>query len=293
MIVLKNEFLTVAINTLGAEIKSIKYDELELLHDSNPKYWNRSAPYLFPNIGTIKDKYTIFDGVKYHLTKHGFIRDVEFKVLSQTESEATFINEANDMTLGLYPFIYQIMIHYCLKSNTIDINVSIINKDSKVMPFNFGLHPAFKVPFFENEAFEDYKILFDDCISFDTPTVVLETGLIDWDKTIKSYKNIKEIKLDHEDYKYDAIVINPKPSGSIKLVSPNSSSIDVKADDFKTLGIWTPYPVKAPFICIEPWIGYADAPLSNHEFNTKKDLINLLPNNIWETHFSYTFNIRK
>ena len=290
---IKNAHLTIDIAEIGAEIKAIKYDGLDLLHDSNPEYWNRSAPYLFPNIGTIKDKYTIFDGQKYPLTKHGFARDFAFAVIDKNDSSITLELKANAETLKLYPFKFRFLTHYELKENQLLTKIKIINEDSKKMPFNFGLHPAFKIPFIEGTNFEDYRISFSEKINASVPTVLLDSGLIDWSKPITELKNIDEIILNHEDYKYDAIVIEPMPKGLIKLIAPNKSEIIVDAPDFKTLGIWTPYPKKAPFICIEPWIGYADGPMSNHEFNTKKDLIFLKPNEIWQTKFSYIFNIKK
>ena len=67
------------------------------------------------------------------------------------------------------------------------------------MFFNFGLHPAFKVPWNENELFEDYKICFDNPVNAKLPTVLLDSGLIDWKQIHKELVNVHEIKLNHED----------------------------------------------------------------------------------------------
>ena len=290
---IKNNILTVDIENHGAEIKAIKYQGLDLLHDANPEFWNRSSPYLFPNIGAMKDKYTYFNKKQYPLTKHGFLRDYSFSLVQLKEDSLELEFKASDKTKALYPFDFTINVLYQLKESKIETTFKVTNDGSDVMPFNFGLHPAFRIPFIEGTKFEDYKIVFSEEVNAKVPTVLLESGLIDWGQTINEFHDLKELPLDYEDYKYDAIIINPMPKGEIKIVAPNSSEIIVDAKDFKTLGIWTPYPKKAPFICIEPWIGYADGPKSNHEFTTKKDLIFLKPKENWQTKFSYTFNIKK
>ncbi len=283
-----NNILDVDISEHGAEIKNIKVNGIDMLHDSNPEYWNRSAPYLFPNIGTIKDKYTIINNIQYPLTKHGFIRDVDFELVQKTEDSLVLKFVSNEFTLEKYPFIFEFIVKYKLLSNEIITNIMVINKSNTIMPFNFGLHPAFKIPF-DGGNFEDYYIEFDNEISFDTPTVDLKTGLVDFNNPKRHFDKIKKLSLNHEDYANDALVIRPYPKHNIKIVSPNNNRIIVKCDNFTMLGIWTPYPVKAPFICIEPWIGYADKPESKHNFLTKEDLIYLKPKETWEIKFSYEF----
>ena len=54
------------------------------------------------------------------------------------------------------------------------------------------------------------------------------------------------------------------------------------------LGVWTPNTCKAPFICIEPWIGCADAPTSNCDFLTKRDLIVVKPNESKKVNYEIT-----
>lgn len=289
---LKNEFLTIAIDLKGAEVKQIKYKNIDLLHDGNPEYWNRSAPYLFPNIGTLKDNYTIFEGEKYPLTKHGFLRDSDFELTNQTSDKLTFTLTENQKTLSMYPFKFKVVITYQLKEQSLITNIKITNCDQKLMPFNFGLHPAFKIPFVDDTNFEDYKIVFPHKINAEVPTLLIKNGLIDWSKPILHINNLSELKLNHEDYRNDVIIIDQMPKGEIKIVAPSQSTITIDAPDFKTLGIWTTYPKASPFVCVEPWIGCADDIESNHEFVNKKDLIILRPNESFETKFKYTFKIK-
>lgn len=55
--VLKNKFLTVTIDELGAELTSVKSndDQIEYVWQADPQIWGRHAPVLFPFVGRLKD----------------------------------------------------------------------------------------------------------------------------------------------------------------------------------------------------------------------------------------------
>lgn len=288
---IKNEFFEVTIDSLGAELKSIKYQGVEYLHDSDPKYWGRSAPYLFPNIGAIKDKYTIFDGKEYPLTKHGFLRDIHMECVSQDEDSITFRVTDNKYTHGLYPFAFEIIVNYELTANAVVASIEVINNSNEAMPFNFGLHPAFKVPRYDGEKYEDYIIKFSSPVSANLASVNLTNGLVDYENPARSVRNLESFNLNHSDFANDALVFDGIDLDKVQLIAPNGEIVTLETHGFKTLGIWSPYPVEAPFVCLEPWIGCADAPKSNHEFVTKKDLITLKPNEKWST--TYQISIKK
>ena len=83
---LENESLELTINSFGAELKSItgKQTGTQYLWDADEKYWKRSAPVLFPFVGSLKDKKFTVDGTDYPMGQHGFARDMEFELVSQT-----------------------------------------------------------------------------------------------------------------------------------------------------------------------------------------------------------------
>lgn len=285
-----NKTAEVEINSLGAEIKSFKIAGKEFMHDSNKKYWGRSAPYLFPNIGTIKDGFVEIDGKEYKFSKHGFLRDSEMEVIKQSENYISFSLKWNESTIQHFPYKFELIIDYILEDQTLTARIFVKNLDQKAIHFNFGLHPAFKVPWNDTENFEDYTIKFNKPITADLPTVLLDSGLIDWKQTYKKIENVSSIKLNHEDYSHDALCIEPYPGTPIVLESPSKESIELNAPCFKTLGIWTPYPTAAPFICLEPWYGCADNPETNHHYLNKKDLIKLEANEIWVNTYQIKIN---
>lgn len=274
-----NQKLYVEISDHGAEIKSIKYDNVEYLHDSNPKFWGRSAPLLFPNIGTIKDGSTIIEDSSYNMVKHGFLRDRDLVVTNIENSSITFEYNATLDDLKIYPYDFNITITYQIHGNILKSYIVVKNKSSKDMQFNLGLHPAFKVPLFKNEKFEDYKFIFKDEGSYECPAVELSNGTINFNKIARKFDNLKELPLNYEDYLEDALVFTDLATHNITLTNKDEShGLIFEFHDFPMLGIWTPNHVKANFICIEPWIGCADATDHDGYFKNKKELLTLKEN---------------
>lgn len=287
---IKNDYLEVQISDNGAEIKSIKYLNKDYLHNSDPKFWGRSAPLLWPNIGTIKNGTASIDGINYPMKKHGFLRDTLCQVVNNYENKITFTVSADENTLKLYPYDFKILITYELLEQTIHSSLEFINNSNTSMPFNLGLHPAFKVPLDENEKFEDYKIIFDVPGTYEIPTVNLSDGTIDYNKRCRTFTDLKELPLNYSDYDFDALVFENIKSHQITLTNKDEShSVVFNFDDFPMLGIWTPNHIKSPFICLEPWIGCADAPTSNGDFKSKRDLIYVEPNTSKTINYSIKF----
>lgn len=288
---IKSKNLTVTIDSIGAELKSIVFDNEERLHDSNPKYWGRSAPILFPNIGKFKNDITNIKGIDYKLPKHGFLRDTKMEVINQEESSINFYLKSNEQTKKVYPFDFELLIKYTLINNRLESSILVKNASNEIMPFNLGLHPAFKVPLYEDK-FEDYHLVFSNKKTYNTPAVDLNTGTIDFNKIFRTFNDLEKLKLDYSDYDFDAIVLNDINFNNIKLKKEEKTLLSFTFNGFNSLGIWTPNNnVFANFICLEPWHGCADP--SDHDgiYEHKKDIINLEAND--SKLFTYSFEFFK
>ena len=99
-VVLENEALKVTINSFGAELASIwgKATDTEYLWNADAKFWKRTAPVLFPFVGSLKNKEYHYEGKTYSMGQHGFARDMEFAVDVQTATEAWFSLRSNEET---------------------------------------------------------------------------------------------------------------------------------------------------------------------------------------------------
>ena len=111
---LKNEELTLTVISAGAEMKSLKDNktEQEYLWQADPKFWGRTSPVLFPIVGNYVQKQSVYEGKTYTLSQHGFARDMEFDLESQTEEEIWFVLKDTESTLEKYPFHFALHIGY-------------------------------------------------------------------------------------------------------------------------------------------------------------------------------------
>ena len=104
---IQNSCLTVGVKDAGAELCSIKDAAgTEYLFDANPAYWGRSAPVLFPFVGSLKEKAFVYEGKTYPMGQHGFARDMTFCLLKQKEDEIWFRLESDAETFAKYPFAF-------------------------------------------------------------------------------------------------------------------------------------------------------------------------------------------
>lgn len=282
---IQNKYLKASISTHGAELKGLLNLETNVEHIwcSDPKFWGRSAPFLFPIVGTLKDKKTIINGKVYDMKQHGLLRDQEFIVEKESDTEITLVNKYNEETLKVFPFKYKAYITYILDGRTLDTKIVIENLDNEVMPFNLGGHPAFMCPMFEGDKFNDYSIYFETKETFKSPKVE-SNATLNFDVPVFEKENCDVLNLDKSLFDIDTIIITKVKSKSVKLLNKDLKGIKFSYPSFSTLAIWTPYN-EAPFVCLEPWNGYNDHHDTNGEFITKDDIIKLNQNEKYEASY--------
>ena len=115
---IKNDKLTLTVSEHGAELQSIKDNGgEEYLWQGDPAYWGRRSPILFPIVGTVwKNKYRV-SGREYELSRHGFARDMEFKLLAKGESQVVYGLHDNAETMKAYPFQFNLAVSYKLTAS--------------------------------------------------------------------------------------------------------------------------------------------------------------------------------
>ena len=282
---LKNEYLTVTAKKAGAELTSVKNNEgLEFLWCGDKKYWGRQAPVLFPIVGKVNNNTYTHEGRTYHLTQHGFARDMEFDEVTQKENELIFCLRANEQTKEKYPFEFQLSITYTLIKNTIKVTYEVENCDTTKMYFTIGAHPAFNCPMVEGEQFEDYYFEFEKAGA--TRLIATSDVLLTGEE--KAY-NDQIVPLSLELFKEDAIILSKVVSDKVTLKSSkNSHSVSVNRKGMPFLGLWSPVG-GAPFVCIEPWMGHTDYLSNGDELSEKKDFISLETKEKFSCSYELTF----
>jgi galactose mutarotase-like enzyme len=276
---LENKSFSISINTKGAELNSFKNQTLnkEYIWEGNPEFWGKHSPVLFPIVGGLKDDCYYYNEKKYSLSRHGFARDFEFDVIEKTDASAIFSLKGNDETLQKYPFQFELQIKYELTENKLVISYQVKNNSNTEMPFNIGAHPAFALP----KNFNDYSLEFEKQEKLTTHE--LENNLFSG-ATRDIVLDKSNLPLNYSLFEKDALVFKKLESKSVKILENEKPILQVNYKYFSSLGIWT---VKnAPFICIEPWIGFADDLTSNGNLFEKTDIIILEQNSIFQASFS-------
>lgn len=246
---IKNNKITVLINSFGAELMSIKdINGTQYLWQGEKKYWKDRAPILFPYIARLTDNKYYIDNKCYSMNIHGFASNSEFQVVKLLEDEITFSLKSNETTYKIYPRNFELIITYKLIENKIEITFIVINNDNKTMYFGIGGHPGFLL----NGNFEDYYLEFNEkCqpirVGFNEKCFLNnkdeEFPLID----------SKILKLSHNMFDDDAIILyNTSKVISIKNTKTNYT-LTVSFKNMKYLGLWHMPKTNAPYICIEPW----------------------------------------
>ena len=285
---IKNEFLTVEINSLGAEIHSVKSnDGCEYIWQGNPEFWSGRAPIMFPICGRFfGGKYTYL-GKEYEMGSHGFARHCEFSLKSQKEQEITLNLSANEKTRASYPFEFSFDVSFILNGKKLRVEYKVQNNDQKELIFALGGHPAFNVPLDSGLSFEDYLVEFEkraDAIKLDLSSTCFCT----YNDQIYTQGGTKSFNLKHELFDNDAIFLYNTPK-KIKLYSPlGKKSVTLEFSKMKYVGLWHATKKTAPYICIEPWTSIPSGDGVIDDLLTKKEMIHLESGYTHKTYFDIT-----
>lgn len=276
-IILSNSELTATINSFGAELISLKNNSnREYIWEGNPDYWGKHSPILFPIVGSLKNNSYRYNNSIFHLPRHGFAREMDFDIIEQSNEKVVFSLKETAATLEKYPFKFELQISYTLTNSELKIGFNVINNNSFSMPFSIGAHPAFAIA----NNFENYELLFEK--SENLIVSKLENDLIS-NTAYKLPIENNSLPLTYSLFENDALIFKTIESKSVTIAENEIPFLKVHFNDFPSLGIWTKS--QAPFICIEPWIGYADTVENNGNLEEKEGIKILGVNQTFETNY--------
>lgn len=271
---IENEYLRIGVNTLGAELCSLtaKNKHKEFLWQANPEFWAFHSPVLFPVVGNCIQNKILVDGVEYPMKRHGFARYSEFKLIESKSQKLVFSLEYSRESLQIYPYKFSLRVEYILSDNQLEIRFEVVNNDNKPILFSLGAHPAFNVPLNEGETYSDYLIEFEEDEDL-KQEFFNDSGFFTGKSKSFALKD-RKLGLNQTLFNEGALVFKSLNSRKLILKSLNSpNSVELNFKDFNSLGIWA-IP-GAPFVCIEPWLGYADSEGDLQEFKYKEGIIKL------------------
>jgi len=270
--------LTAAINSFGAELTHLRDgDGRELMTDADPAFWTGHAPILFPIVGRLKNDTLRHNGKTYPMTQHGFARDRRFAWVERGPRSCKLALIDDAQTRARYPFAFRLEVTYTVDGAALDVGFDIVNTGDETLPASLGGHPAFNWPLQPGVAKESYALTFANAES--SPVRRLDGGLL---RAAPEPSPVQGAALPLSDSLFvdDAIIFDRIESRSVRYAAgPGATagpSLKMSWQGFRELGVWSK-PSGAPFLCIEPWRGYASPAGFDGEFSDKPGLMHIAP----------------
>jgi galactose mutarotase-like enzyme len=273
-VVLSSADLSVEIDPLGAQL-SVLRDRAgrDLLWHGDANVWAGRAPILFPIVGSLAGGSYLLGPKRYALSRHGFARGKLFETLSATSSDAVFRLRANDDTLAVYPFRFELEVAFALAGPTLSVTASVRNAGDEEMPASLGFHPGFRWPLPYGQARSSHFIRFEA----DEPAPVRR---IDSDGLLSPETHATPIErqrlmLTDELFSNDVLILDRIESRAVSYGAQDGPRIEIGFPDARYLGLWTK--PGAPFICIEPWQGVTDSAGFSGDIRQKPGIFTVAP----------------
>jgi galactose mutarotase-like enzyme len=264
--------ITATIKADGAELCSLKSGEgLELLWQAGSQ-WPRHAPLLFPIVGRLKNDTLRHDGKTYPMTQHGFARDLRFDWIEQGADSCKLMLANSAATSSHYPFAFQVTVAYQASDSDLDVTLEIANTGTETLPASIGAHPAFNWPLLPGLAKESYRLLFSEDET--APIRRLNNGLMRAAPEPSPVTG-KTMALSDRLFDDDAVILDRPASRRVRYAADRGPYIELSWEGFRELGVWSK--PGAPFLCIEPWHGFASPVDFDGEFSEKPGIMRIAP----------------
>jgi len=264
--------LTATIKAHGAELSSLKDGSgTEFIWQAGPA-WPRHAPLLFPIVGRLANDEMRHLGKTYRMTQHGFARDSRFAWVKRGENRCTLVLEDSEATRALYPFAFHLTASYAIDDQGLDLSLTVANTGGETLPVSLGGHPAFNWPLKAEVSKESYALTFTD--EEPSPVRRVEGGLL-LAATDPSPVRGTVLALSESLFTSDAVILDPVNSHAVRYAAEDGGPwLRMSWRGFRELGVWSK-PTGAPFLCIEPWRGYASPRDFDGEFSDKPGLMHI------------------
>lgn len=224
------------------------------------KEWNDFPggwPFLFPVCARIGRDGTkgiyLYDGKQYELDIHGFGWHSAWDVVDEAEDSLTIRLRANEETLAMYPFNFDVVLRYHVDEASVTCEQTYTNRGETPMPYYAGFHPylAMPEPGKGKDAVKlDYKPIRRFKYNEAMTDIVGEQPLFDLPTSITNPDILEQLTYLGEDKE-------------VRLKLPEGLTIHINAeglDDrnmFSYLQLYTM--ADKPFFCAEHWMSFPNS----------------------------------
>jgi galactose mutarotase-like enzyme len=241
---------------------------------------------LFPIIGEVRNERIRVRGKVHSMPRHGVARDQDFTFVERSPQSCRLVQADTAETRARFPFAYRLILGYTLRGADLEITMAIANPGDEVLPCSIGGHPALHWPLLPGLPKESYRLTF----SHDEPAPIrrLKDGLLLPDPRPSPVRG-RVLDLSERLFDEDAIILDKLASTKVTYSADKGPALEVSWDGFVQLGIWSK-PGGVPFLCIEPWYGFASPIDFDSAFTDKPGLMHIPPGEARA--FRYTIGVR-
>lgn len=260
--ILSNGLISVSVDSLGAELRSLKKSDKEYLWGADPEYWDRTSPILFPVPGNLKNGSFSTGSKTYHMPQHGFARDMEFTPVEVTDSSLTLQLASSDKTLSIWPFRFVLEAAYTLSGSSLYIHWTVHNCGDSDMYFSIGGHPGFLCPdghyyvAYVSDGTSGSSLV---PASSEPISMVTDDGLLSHTTRRIRFDNGR-LPITRELFRQGNGTLVFTDTSIRRIALADSDLNEYVTVDLSTpvLALWSPDLPDTPFVCIEPWCGVCD-----------------------------------
>ena len=243
--------LTAEIASRGAELLRLTYRGADFLWHGDAAWWAGRSPILFPIVGRLPDDRIAIDGRMFSMPQHGLARVSDFTCIASDNTSCTMELTASAGSLEMYPFDFRLRLRYGVAGAVLTAAATVENRSASKMPFSLGFHPALLWPL-------PGGVRDAHTITFERPEAAGVFRATDGLKRADPEPSPVEglvMRLDDRLFDDGAIIFDKLESRSLTFAAPNTAQVRMTFPDLPHLGVWSK--PGAPFLCIEPWQGYA------------------------------------
>ncbi|WP_010168063.1 aldose 1-epimerase family protein [Candidatus Epulonipiscium viviparus] len=278
---IKNDHLTAQINSLGAELISVQNNDGKEYIFQPSEIWVGQSKNLFPNIALAKDNYTIIRGKQYPMNQHGFLKNMEMEVVSQSADSIAFKLTDNAETAQFVPYKFTVIIEFEVVDDTVIQTYKVSNHEDEAMYFGIGCHTGFAtapdsfVDFGTNNNITELIRENMQYMTGETKPYPLENG---------------KIFVTPKYFSDGAHILEGFDNKELTLINPSlESSVKINFADFTYITLWSTTDAET-VLCMMPWCALPDAIDSTHIFEEKKGNVMLEGHKIFIAKQVFTFN---
>jgi len=198
--------------------------------------------------------------------KHGFAKDLDFKLHNRSESHLEMILSDSCETKKYYPYCFELVIHFSIAKNILTQTYEIRNTDKRTIYFGVGSHTGFNI---NSDTYQDFGSK-DDIVEIERREMSFLTG-----KTKPFILQNIRLYLDKHLFDDGGFILDGWKECRLHLRSPNKKhNVIVDFDGFKYVTLWSMHNSNE-FVCIEPWCALPDSDDTERIFEKKEGNVKL------------------